>query len=62
MTNAAHRHHHPYTTLLIILLLALIWLLSHEGCSHPIGNLIASLVACGYVPFRLLTLVEGDKS
>ncbi|KFI50048.1 hypothetical protein [Bifidobacterium biavatii] len=57
--SAGGRHRYPYLTLLLILATALIWLLTHEGCAHPIGNTIAWLVACGYVPLRLLALIEA---
>lgn len=55
------KHHHPYTFTLLVALLAVVWLLSHEGCAHPIGNLIASIVAFGYAPFRLLFLMEARQ-
>ena len=29
------------------MLLALAWLLTHEGCSHPIGNTIALTIYLG---------------
>ena len=32
------------TRLAIIMLLALAWLLTHDGCAHPIGNTIALAV------------------
>lgn len=28
----------------IVMLLSLAWLLTHEGCSHPIGNTIALII------------------
>lgn len=31
-------------TLAVIMLLALAWLLTHDGCAHPIGNTIALAV------------------
>lgn len=60
MTNVIRRTRHPYTMLLLVLVMAFIWLLTHEGCAHPIGNLIASSIAFGFVPLRLLTLVEAS--
>mgnify|MGYP001373301095 CR=1 FL=1 len=32
------------TRLAIVMLLALAWLLTHDGCAHPIGNTIALAV------------------
>lgn len=43
--------------LVVVALLALAWLLTHEGCAHPIGNgialvaLVASLVTLLAPPF-----------
>ncbi|KAB8289341.1 hypothetical protein DSM100688_0421 [Bifidobacterium ramosum] len=60
-THSGGRRSHPYTVALAVFALALLWLLSHEGCAHPVGNLIASLVGFGFVPLRLLALWEADR-
>ena len=41
MRTRKQKHNGETITLAVIMLLALAWLLTHEGCSHPIGNTIA---------------------
>lgn len=38
----------------------LVWVLTHAGCAHPLGNGVASLVAFGFVPLRLVCLVLSE--
>ena len=38
------KHNGETITLAIVMLLSLAWLLTHEGCSHPIGNTIALII------------------
>ena len=33
--------------LIVVALLALVWLLTHEGCAHPIGNGVALVALVG---------------
>lgn len=40
----AKKHNGETIALAIIMLLALAWLLTHDGCAHPIGNTIALAV------------------
>ena len=44
MRTTKQKHDGEIIALAIIMLLALAWLLTHEGCSHPIGNTIALAV------------------
>lgn len=44
MRTPKQKHNGETITLAVIMLLALAWLLTHEGCSHPIGNTIALAV------------------
>lgn len=37
------------------------WMLTHEGCMHPLGNLVALMVATMIAPLAWLTIYEeGD--
>ncbi|KFI92471.1 hypothetical protein BISA_0873 [Bifidobacterium saguini DSM 23967] len=45
---------------LIVLAVCVIWLLSHDGCAHPLGNGLAALVGLGFVPLRLVCLFTAD--
>ena len=38
MRTRKQKHNGETITLAVIMLLALAWLLTHEGCSHPIGS------------------------
>lgn len=42
--NPEKKHNGETITLAIVMLLSLAWLLTHEGCSHPIGNTIALII------------------
>ena len=44
MRTRKQKHNGETITLAVIMLLALAWLLTHEGCSNPIGNTIALAV------------------
>lgn len=65
MSVKENKPRYPYTQglLLVILLIAcIIWLLTHMACAHPIENTIASIVAFGLIPLRLLALITADMS
>ena len=47
MRTRKQKHNGETITLAVIMLLALAWLLTHEGCSHPIGNTIALTIYLG---------------
>lgn len=47
MRTRKQKHNGETITLAVIMLLALAWLLTHEGCSHPIGNIIALTIYLG---------------
>lgn len=47
MRTRKQKHNGETITLAVIMLLALAWLLTHEGCSHPIGNAIALTIYLG---------------
>ena len=47
MRTPKQKHDGEIIALAIIMLLALAWLLTHEGCSHPIGNTIALTIYLG---------------
>lgn len=44
MRTSKKKHNGETIALAIIMLLALAWLLTHDGCAHPIGNAIALAV------------------
>lgn len=37
-----------------------VWVMTHTGCAHPIGNGLAALMGFGLVPLRLLCLVLSE--
>lgn len=45
---------------LLVLAVCVVWLLSHDGCAHPLGNGLAALVGLGFVPLRLVCLFTAD--
>ncbi|PJM79977.1 hypothetical protein [Bifidobacterium scaligerum] len=45
---------------LAVLAVCLVWVLTHSGCAHPVGNGLASLVGFGFVPIRLACLLTAD--
>lgn len=47
MRTRKQKHNGETITLAVIMLLALAWLLTHEGCSPPIGNTIALTIYLG---------------
>lgn len=47
MRTRKQKHNGETITLAVIMLLALAWLLTHEGCSHPIGNTIVLTIYLG---------------
>ena len=47
MRTRKQKHNGETITLAVIMLLALAWLLTHEGCSYPIGNTIALTIYLG---------------
>lgn len=47
MRTPKKKHNGETITLAVIMLLSLAWLLTHEGCSHPIGNTIALTIYLG---------------
>lgn len=44
MRTPKKKHNGETITLAIVMLLSLAWLLTHDGCLHPIGNMIALVV------------------
>lgn len=44
----------------VVLTVCLIWVMTHAGCTHPLGNTAASLVGFGFVPLRLVCLVLAE--
>ncbi|NMM98086.1 hypothetical protein [Bifidobacterium olomucense] len=59
----AHERQLAFKTLLwlIVLIVCLIWVLTHSGCAHPLGNGLASLVGFGFVPIRIVCLLTADS-
>lgn len=47
MRTPKQKHDGEIIALAIIMLLALAWLLTHDGCAHPIGNTIALTIYLG---------------
>lgn len=47
MRTPKKKHNGETIALAIIMLLALAWLLTHDGCAHPIGNTIALAIYLG---------------
>lgn len=56
MRTPKQKHDGEIIALAIIMLLALAWLLTHDGCAHPIGNTIALAV---YVASGVLLALRG---
>lgn len=44
MRTPKKKHDGEIIALAIVMLLSLAWLLTHDGCAHPIGNTIALAV------------------
>ena len=44
----------------VVLTVCLIWVMTHAGCAHPLGNTAASLVGFGFVPLRLVCIVLAE--
>lgn len=50
-----------YTAVIAVEVAAWWWMLTHEGCMHPLGNLVALMVATMIAPLaRLAIHEEGD--
>lgn len=43
---------------LTIIILCIIWLLTHEACSHPLGNGLAAITGFILAPLRLVTMLD----
>lgn len=44
--------------LLATVLLAVLWLFTHEGCAHPVGNTVAAIHVFLVAPFTVLHWIE----
>lgn len=59
------RRHHGVTArrvagvlLLATVLVAVLWLFTHEGCAHPVGNTVAAIHVFLVAPFTVLHWIE----